>query len=193
MSDELLHEHTVARRIVHEGRFVTFRVDTIEDAEGRQHTREVVVHPGAVCIIPLQGRDVVMVRQFRTPIGQVLLELPAGTLDRRPDGSIEAPEDAAPRELGEETGQRAERWRHLGTFWTAPGFADERMHLFLASGLLPLEGYRGPDVDERLEVQRLDWREALSMAEDGRIADAKTIIGLMRLARLAEAGELPAG
>ena len=99
--------------------------------------------------------------------------------------------EAAPRELGEETGHRAERWLALGTFWTAPGFADELMHLYLASGLQPLPDYRGPDVDERLELVRLDWREAVAMAVDGRISDAKSIIGLLRLAHLDADGDLP--
>lgn len=191
MSDEQLIERTVERRVLHEGRFITFRIDTIEDADGGRHTREVVAHPGAVCVIPILGHEVLMVRQYRTPIGEVLLELPAGTLDRRPDGSVEPADEAAPRELGEETGFRADRWRALGTFWTAPGFADERMYLYLATELRPLEGYAGPDVDERLEVRRLDWREAVAMAADGRITDAKSIIGLLRLGLLAEAGELP--
>lgn len=190
MGDEHLIETTVASRVLHRGRFITFRIDTIEDADGGQHTREVVEHPGAVCIVPILGQDVLMVRQYRTPIGQILLELPAGTLDRLPDGSIEAPDLAAPRELGEETGYRAERWRPLGRFWSAPGFTEELMHLYLATELLPLEGYSGPDHDERLEVTRVDWREAVAMAEDGRIRDAKTLVGLLRLARLADAGEL---
>jgi ADP-ribose pyrophosphatase len=190
MPDEHLRETSVEQRIVHRGRFITFRVDTIEDADGGRHTREVVEHPGAVCIVPLLGDDLLLVRQYRTPIGQVLLELPAGTLDRLPDGSVEAPELAAPRELAEETGYRAAGWRLLGSFWTAPGFAEELMYLYLASGLSPLEGYTGPDVDERLEVERLPWREALAMAEAGGIRDAKTLIGLLQLARLADAGEL---
>jgi ADP-ribose pyrophosphatase len=191
MADEHLRETTVERRVVHRGRFISFRVDTIEDADGGRHTREVVEHPGAVCVVPLLGDDLLLVRQFRTPIGQVLLELPAGTLDRLPDGSLEAPDLAAPRELGEETGYRATGWRLLGRFWTAPGFADELMHLYLATGLTPLEGYEGPEADERLEVERIPWREALAMADDGRIGDAKTLIGLYQLARLADARELP--
>jgi ADP-ribose pyrophosphatase len=190
MADEHLRETTVERRLVHRGRFISFRVDTIEDVDGGRHTREVVEHPGAVCIVPLLGDDLLLVRQFRTPIGQVLLEFPAGTLDRLPDGGIEAPESAAKRELGEETGYRAAEWRLLGRFWTAPGFADELMHLYLAIGLSPIEGYRGPEVDERLEVERRPWPEMLAMAEAGLIGDAKTLIGIFRLARLFESGGL---
>jgi ADP-ribose pyrophosphatase len=149
-----------------------------------------VEHPGAVCIVPILDEDVLMVRQYRTPIGKVLLELPAGTLDRLPDGSIEEPDRAAPRELGEETGYRAASWRPLGSFWSAPGFTEELMHLYLATDLVPLAEYSGPDADERLEVRRVPWREAVAWAEAGEIRDAKSLVGLLRLARLADAGEL---
>lgn len=190
MTDQHLTETTVERRVLHRGRFITFRIDTIEDPGGTQHTREVVEHPGAVCIVPLLGEDVLMVRQFRTPVAQVVLELPAGTLDRLPDGTVEDPAHAAPRELAEETGHRAGGWRLLGRFWTAPGFSDELMHLYLATDLEPLAGYRGPDVDEYLDLVSLPWREAVAMAEAGDIHDAKSLVGLLRLARLADAGEL---
>ena len=188
--DEHLRETTVERRIVHEGRFMTFRVDTVEDPGGKRHTREVVEHPGAVCVVPLHGQDVLMVRQWRTPVERVMLELPAGTLDRMPDGGLEDPDLAAARELGEETGFRAGRWRKLGRFWTAPGFTEELMHLYLATELEPLDDYRGPDADEYLDLVRLPWREAVDRAERGEVEDAKTLVGLLWLARLADTGEL---
>ncbi len=191
MDDDHLIETTLERRVLHRGRFITFRVDTIEDPQGKRHTREVVEHPGAVCVIPVHGPDVLLVRQYRTPVARVMLELPAGTLDRLPDDSIEDPDDAAPRELAEETGYRALTWRSLGHFWTAPGFSDELMHLYLATDLVALADYRGPDIDEYLDLVRLPWREAVAMAEAGDIRDAKTLVGLLRLARLADAGELP--
>jgi ADP-ribose pyrophosphatase len=190
MSDEHLIETTLERRVVHRGRFVAFRIDTIRDAAGRTGIREVVEHPGAVAILPILGDDVLLVRQYRTPIGRVLLELPAGTLDRMPDDSIEDPETAAPRELAEETGYRAREWRLLGRFWSAPGFTEELMHLYLARDLVPLEDYGGPDVDEHLEVVRLPWREGIEMARSGRIEDAKTLVGLLHLSLLAAAGEI---
>ena len=169
---------------------MTFRVDTIEDAGGKRHRREIVEHPGAVCVIPVDGEDVLMVRQWRTPVEQVILELPAGTLDRLDDDSIEDPDLAAPRELQEETGHAAGSWRKLGRFWTAPGFTEEEMHLYLATDLQPLPEYRGPDMDEYLDLVRLPWREAVAMADRGEIEDAKTLVGLFWLARLAAAGEL---
>jgi ADP-ribose pyrophosphatase len=190
MSDEHLKETTIERRVVHEGRFMNFRVDTIEDPRGKRHTREIVEHPGAVCVIPVHGDDVLLVRQWRTPVERALLELPAGTLDRMPDGSVEDPDDAAPRELAEETGFRADRWRKLGRFWTAPGFTEELMHLYLATALTPLDDYLGPDEDEYLDLVRRPWREAVAAAERGEVEDAKTLVGLLWLGRLAAVGEL---
>jgi len=190
MSDEHLKETTVERRVIHRGRFMNFRVDTIQDAGGMQHTREIVEHPGAVCVIPVAGEDVLMVRQWRTPVERAILELPAGALDLLSGGAIEDPDVAAPRELEEETGHEAGTWRKLGRFWTAPGFTEEEMHLYLATDLAPLADYRGPDVDEYLDLVRVPWREALGMAERGELRDAKTLVGLFWLARLDVAGEL---
>jgi ADP-ribose pyrophosphatase len=190
MTDEHLRETTVERRVVHRGRFMTFRVDTVEDAGGKRHPREIVEHPGAVCVIPVTGDDVLMVRQWRTPVDRAILELPAGRLDHLEDGSIEDPDLAAPRELEEETGHRAADWRKLGRFWSAPAFTQEEMHLYLATGLEPIKDYRGPDVDEYLDLVRMPWSEAVDMADHGAIEDAKTIVGLFWLARVAAAGEL---
>jgi ADP-ribose pyrophosphatase len=190
MTDDHLRETTVERRVVHRGRFMTFRVDIIEDAGGVRHPREIVEHPGAVCIIPIAGEDLLMVRQWRTPVERAILELPAGTLDRIADGDTEDPDAAASRELEEETGHRAASWRKLGRFWTAPGFTEEEMHLYLATGLEPVADYRGPDEDEYLDLVRVPWRKAVGMADRGEIEDAKTLVGLFWLARVAEAGEL---
>ena len=128
---------------------------------------------------------VLMVRQFRLAAGRTLLEIPAGTLNRAADGSLEDPELASRRELEEETGHRAGTWRLLGSFWTAPGFATELMHLYLATDLVAAGGDRlAPDEDERLELERVPWRDAVAMAERGEIADAKTLVGLFWLARV---------
>ena len=182
--DAALIETTIARRTVHAGRFIRFRVDTIRGPDGRQHQREIVDHPGAVAIVPLDGTDLLLVRQYRTAAERVLLEIPAGTLDRRPDGTIEPPDEAAPRELAEETGYSAGTWRRLGRFWTAPGFASEAMTLYLATDLRPVADYAGPEEDEHLHLVRLPWRTALAQAEAGEIQDAKTLIGIFWLARL---------
>lgn len=187
MHDAHLQETTVESRVLHSGRYLRLRIDTIEDGTGRRHEREIVEHPGAVVIAALAGEDILLVRQFRTAVGRVLLELPAGTLERDAAGVPEEPAAAAARELAEETGYRAGSWRDLGSFYTAPGFCDEHMHLFLAADLEQVAGYSGPETDERLELVRLPWREAVAMAETGRLADAKSLVGLMRLARILEA------
>ena len=173
-------------RVLHQGRYLTFRVDTIERADGSRGTRDIVGHPGAVAILAIDDEDrVLLVRQFRVAIGEVLLEVPAGTLDVQADGSIEDPELAAPRELEEETGMRAGSWRLIARFWTAPGFASELMHLYLATDLRPADGKRlGPDEDEHLLLERMPWREAVAAAERGELRDAKTILSLLWLARL---------
>ncbi len=190
MPEQDLEQRVVARRVLHEGHYVRFQVDTVADADGRQRTFDTVDHPGAVAILAVDGEDLVMVRQFRVPIGSLLLELPAGTLDRRPDGSIEPPDQAAPRELAEETGLEAARWRKLGCFWSAPGFVNEDMHLYLAQQLRPSKGYAGPQEDERLDVERIPVGEAAGMCESGRISDAKSLVGIFWLERLRARGEL---
>ena len=180
-----LAETVVASREVHRGRYLELRVDTVERADGSRHEREVVGHPGAVAIVALddEGR-ILLVRQWRLPAGGALLEIPAGTLDRQPDGTLEDPSLAAPRELEEETGYRAARWEHLGSFFTAPGFTTELMHLYLATGLSPAHEDRlGPDADEALEVLRLPLGDAVAMADRDELRDAKTLVGLYRVAR----------
>jgi ADP-ribose diphosphatase len=190
VTDDRLLEETTARRVIYAGRYITFRLDTLRDPEGGLHDREVVDHPGAVAILPLDGEDLLMVRQFRAAAGRILLEIPAGTLDRRPDGTIEPPDEAAPRELIEETGFQAGRWRRLAAFWTAPGFASELMTLYLATELSPVADYAGPEPDERLDLIRLPWRAALARAERGEVQDAKSLLGILWLARLAAEGAL---
>ena len=190
MQDERLLETTVERRDIYTGHYLTFHVDTIVDARGLRHSRELVDHPGAVAILALDRGQLLMVRQYRTPVGRVLLEIPAGTLDRMADGSIEDPVLAAPRELGEETGFAAATWRRLGRFYTAPGFADELMHLFLATDLTAIPGYTGPDTDERIEVQRVALADVVAMAASGRIEDAKTMLSVFWLDRLVSRGEV---
>ena len=158
-----LREATIESRIIHRGRTMTFRIDTIERPDGSRHRREIVGHPGAVAVVALDDEDrVLLVRQYRTAAAGALLEIPAGTLDVDPaSGSVEDPDLAAPRELEEETGVRAGAWRKLGSFWTAPGFATELMHLYLATDLQAVHDDRlAPDEDEALQVVRLPFGEA---------------------------------
>jgi ADP-ribose pyrophosphatase len=187
-----LVETTVSSRLIHTGRYLSVRVDTVRDTDGREHTRDIIEHPGAVAVVAVADDHVLMVHQYRTPAGRVLLEIPAGTLERAADRSTEDPALAAARELAEETGHSAAAWRHLGAFYTAPGFAEEYMHLYLATGLAPIDDHV-PDADERLRLERVPWRDAVRWATEGALEDAKTIIGLLLLERLVAAGEVDPG
>jgi ADP-ribose pyrophosphatase len=185
MSDPL-EERVVASELIHRGRYMEFRVDTIERADGSRGTRDIVGHPGAVAVLALDDDDrLLMVRQWRVPAGRALLEIPAGTLDRQADGSIEDHAGAAARELEEATGSIAGSWRYLGAFYTAPGFTSELMHLYLATDIRAAdEGGLAPDEDERLELKPIPFGEAIGMAERGEIRDAKSLIGLFWVDRL---------
>lgn len=188
--DDPLRERLISSDVIKRGRILEFRVDTVEAADGHRSTRDIAAHPGGVCMVAIDDRDrVLFVRQWRHAIGGPLLEIPAGTLDRLPDGSIEDHAVAAARELEEETGSRASAWRYLGGFYTAPGFTSELMHLYLATGLTAEHGDAlHPDEDERLELYPIAFDEALAMAERGELRDAKTLVGLFLVARLRQAG-----
>jgi len=186
-----LTERVVDSRVVHKGHYMEFRVDTIERVDGTRGQRDIVGHPGAVAMLAIDDADrVLMVRQFRLAAGGVLLEIPAGTLDVDPStGEVEDPEIASRRELEEETGYRARSWRRLASFWTAPGFATELMHLYLATDLEPVEeGRLGPDEDEHLELERVPVADALAMAERGEIRDAKSLLALLWYDRMRARG-----
>ena len=141
--------------------------------DGSRHEREIIAHPGAVAILPLdeQGR-VCLIENYRVAAGRALYELPAGTLEPG-----EPPEEAARRELAEETGYRAEQLDLLTQFFTSPGVLDERMYLYLATGLRRGQPSReaGEDIHNRL----VSWPEAIDMVRQGRIEDAKTLVGLL--------------
>ena len=152
------------------------RVDEVERADGHRTTREVVEHPGAVAILAWDGAQLAMVRQWRHATKAVLLEIPAGTLE--PD---EPPIETARRELAEEVGLAAATWTEGPRFYTAPGFCDELMHLYLATDLTDASGEA--DADEVLEASWMRLADALGAIDDGRIRDAKTIAGVLWLAR----------
>lgn len=151
---------------------VNLRLDTVELAGGWKTTREVVEHGEVVAVVPLlEGKDVLLVRQYRLPAGQALLEVPAGGVD-----AGESSEEAAQRELGEECGQQAGRLERLGGFYVSPGFCSEFMHVFLATQLQPVRAR--PEPDEDIAVVRLPLAEALRLVSRGEIRDGKSIIGL---------------
>ncbi|RDV82108.1 NUDIX domain-containing protein [Ammonifex thiophilus] len=170
---EKLCEKRLKSETVFQGRILRVRVDTVLLPDGRTSTREVVEYSGAVAIVPLTAEgDVIMVRQYRYPVGRELLEIPAGKIEEG-----EEPEACAQRELEEETGFIARTWKHLASFYSTPGFTSEKMHLFLAQDLY--QGRKSPDRDEFLRVERLPLSQALELVRKGEIVDAKSICGLL--------------
>ena len=156
-----------------EGWRIRVRTDTLLNPDGKKTTRDVVEHPGAVAIVARPTPDeVILGRQYRHATGEDLLEIPAGT---REEG--EGPMETAKRELVEETGYTTNNIRQLAAFYTAPGFTNELMFLFEANELTL--GNQQLDEDEFIDVVRVHCDDALAMIHDGRIKDAKTIIGLL--------------
>jgi nudix-type nucleoside diphosphatase (YffH/AdpP family) len=152
-----------------------FRVVRVAEqcTDGSRRHREVVRHPGSVVIVPLVSPDeVCLVEVVRVAVGRTLLELPAGTLDR-----VESLEEAARRELAEETGYRAGRITSAGSMWMSPGILRERMHLYVAEDLVA--GPQALEPGEQIRTRVVPWNEALAMCLDGRIDDAKSIAGLL--------------
>ena len=154
---------------VYDGSFLKVRRDTVRLPNGREGTREYIVHPGAVVVVPLLDNDrVVMVRQYRYPVQRVILEFPAGKLDAR-----EAPLECARRELLEETGYTAKEWTVAGRMHLAVGYSDEIIHICFASGLTA--GEPNPDEDEFLNVEIMPVDEVLDACRSGAITDAKSL------------------
>jgi ADP-ribose diphosphatase len=184
--DDRLRETLISSELLRRSRVLEFRIDTVEAPDGHRSTRDIAGHPGGVAIVAIDpAGNVLLVRQWRHAVGRALLEIPAGTLDRDEDGSVEDHLGAARRELEEETGYRASSWRYLAGFYTAPGFTSELMHLYLAEDLSPAHADRlGPDEDERLELEAIPLADAIGMAERGELADAKSFVGLLLVARL---------
>ncbi len=166
----------LASRSVFSGRRIQVQVDRIRLPNGAEHEFEMIHHPGAAAIVPLLASgDVVLLRQYRYATGGWLLEVPAGTLD-----AGEAPERCAARELQEETGYQAAAFEPLGWIWTTPGFTDERIWLYLATGLT--SGRQALEGDEVLTLERLPLARAAAMAAGGEIVDGKSVAALLRAA-----------
>jgi 8-oxo-dGTP pyrophosphatase MutT (NUDIX family) len=162
----------IGGRTVWEGRIASVRVDRFRYADGEEAEREIVEHPGAVAVVAVDGERIFMVRQPREPVGEpALLELPAGKLDE--EG--EDPLDTAKRELAEEVGKGARTWRHLTSFYTSPGFADEECHVYLATDLLD-EPAEAAD-EERIEIVEVPLGELDRVIQECR--DAKSLVGLL--------------
>jgi ADP-ribose diphosphatase len=166
-------ERVLATRRIHEGRIVRLREDTVELEDGRTALREVVEHDEVVGIVPLDSEgNVILVRQFRLPAQEILLEIPAGGVD-----AGESAEEAAQRELQEETGYRAAQLDRLAGFFVSPGYCTEFIHVFLATGLS--ESVIAADDDENIALERMPLAQAVQLIQSGHIKDGKSIVGLL--------------
>lgn len=167
----------MAREIVHRGRKISVAVDTIPGPAGQPIRRDVILHPGAVVILPVvDAGHICLLRNYRFVVGETLWELPAGTLE--PGEELEA---CARRELLEETGYTAERWTYQGFLYASPGVLDEKLHLFFAEGLTA--GDASPEPGEELEAVTVPLAEAVEMILRGEIKDAKTATGILLWSR----------
>lgn len=163
----------MSRRPLYRGRVVDFGLEDIVLPNGRPITLEIVRHPGASAVVPLHDDGTVtLVHQHRHAAGGLIYEIPAGVLAPGED-----PRDCAAREMAEEVQLQATTLTHLVTLHTTPGFTDERIHVYLATGLSPVAG--APEEDEVIEVVRLPVAEVLAMIDRGELTDGKTIAGLL--------------
>ena len=171
--DAQLEEKPLSEDLAWSGRIFNINRLQVELPDGRNAVRDVVRHPGAVAIVALteDGR-ICLVRQYRTALGRVTVEIPAGKLDPGED-----PLEAASRELVEETGMQAEKIAFLTTIASSDGFCDELIHIYMATGLSFSKS--SPDADEFINVDLVDLRELIDAVLDGRIEDAKTVVGAL--------------
>jgi ADP-ribose pyrophosphatase len=159
--------------VIYKGSRIDLALEPFRRADGTEAEREVVVHPGAVALVPLvDDQHVCLVENQRYAVGKTLLEVPAGTIDPG-----ETPESTAERELVEETGYRAGRIKFIRDWFVSPGFLTEKMYLFLCEDLVA--GPTELEPDEKLRPIVLRWEDALAMALDGRIEDGKSIVALL--------------
>ena len=176
-----LKETFVSRQEIFHGRIVDLRVDTVRLPNGHLTTREVIDHPGGVAVVAIDENDnVLTVKQYRYAFQTVLEEIPAGKLERGED-----PAAAARRELSEETGLTADHWRKLTVLETTPGFCNERIHLYLATGLHA--GKTHPDEDEFVCTLRMPLSDAVQKVMDGTFRDGKTALALLMVQQLLSA------
>jgi ADP-ribose pyrophosphatase len=165
------HEETLESKPIFQGRIISLQVDTVRLPNGETATREIVRHPGAVAVVALVQGKMLVVEQFRKPLEKIQAEIPAGKLD-----AGEEPQAAALRELEEETGYRARSIRHLYSFSTSPGFAEEVLHLYFTDDLE--KGAAHLDDDEFLTCEAITLEQAQVYIAEGRICDAKTLLAV---------------
>jgi ADP-ribose pyrophosphatase len=168
--------HVGREETVFKGRVIEVSVAQVEGPDGHRHVRDVLRHPGAVGVVPLHDDGTVtLVNQYRVALDRGIWEVPAGLRDV--DG--EPPAITAQRELVEEAGLEASQLRHLVTFHNSPGHSDEAVHIYLGTGLVAVDDDRQGVEEQHMAVARVPLSTALGMIDDGRITDAKTMIGLL--------------
>ena len=171
-----LKETTLTSKLVYDGGLLKVYYDTVELINGKTAWREIIRHPGAVVMVPMDDEgNIYLVRQYRYPYGKVVLEVPAGKLEYGEDHF-----EAAKRELEEEIGAQAREWIPMGEMLPTPGFCDELQHVYLARGLT--FGANHPDEDEFLEIVKMPLTQAVEMAIDGTLEDSKTVASILRAA-----------
>lgn len=179
-----LKEKTLSGKRVFDGRVIKVRVDEVLLPNGNTSTREVIEHNGGVCVAALTDEgEVLLVRQYRYPYGDVILEIPAG----KRDNTGESPLECGMRELKEETGATAETFYPLGELYPSPGYCGEVIWMFAANGLT--YGEQHTDEDEFLSVEKIPLDTLVDMIMDGKIADAKTQTAILKLKFLVDRGE----
>ena len=179
----VLSEKTIEKEVVFEGRIITVRKDKAELGDGSIAPRELVIHSGGVCVVPLTDENkVIMVRQFRYAFGEPLLEIPAGKLEKG-----EEHRSAALRELEEETGAKCTSFEYLGVCYPSVAYLTEKIHMYLARGLS--FGKAHLDEGEFLDVIRVPLDEAVEMVMRGEIPDAKTQIALLKTKMIIDSGK----
>ncbi len=179
MDDKALREEVLSRETVYPGVIIRLEHWQVRLPNGETALREVACHPGASAVVAVdEHKQVILVRQHRVAVDRVTMEIPAGKLD----SPTEDPFLCAQRELSEETGLTAEHWQKLTCLETTPGFCNERIHLYLATGLR--QGNSHPDQDEFVDVVRMPLTQALEKVMSGVFRDGKTALGLLMAARL---------
>lgn len=172
-----LLEKTIKREVLFEGKVIDLHIEEVELPNGHTSRRELIKHPGAVAILAITDeKKIVMVQQYRKALDKVIVEIPAGKLEKG-----EAPEVTAKRELEEETGYDCETLTPLISFYTSPGFADELVHLFIAKDLKKIENPASLDEDEFVDVLEVSLDEALELIREKKIYDAKTAYAVQYL------------
>lgn len=173
-----LTEKTLNSKVIFEGKIITVCHDDALLPNGKTAKREIVRHNGGVCIAPLtENNELVFVEQFRYPYGEVVLELPAGKLEKG-----EEPFEAGKRELEEETGCTAEKYTFLGKLYPSPGYCGEIIHIYLAENLS--YGGQNPDEDEFLDVIKIPLEKAEQMVMNNEIFDSKTQVAILKIANI---------